>query len=127
MGSQNIIKKSTFACILRIVGIFMIFILTSCPIKASIKQTVNSQAPSGLTLKQTKLMLPSEAPCVLDIRENLEKVSHSNLDFSPLELLLAFLCSLFLSFPKEIVGVRLPLIYHSGLNNLFIFFKRFNL
>ncbi|ERJ57512.1 hypothetical protein [Sphingobacterium paucimobilis] len=112
---------------MRIIGIFMVFILTSCPIKASIKLSSTSQPSSGLTIKHSKLITPLEAPCVLEIKENLVKVGHSDIDFSPSVLLLAFFFVLFLGVPQKSSRVYPPRAYYYGSNNLFLFIKRFNL
>ncbi|MDR2283711.1 MAG: hypothetical protein LBE37_10900 [Sphingobacterium sp.] len=127
MNNLNAIKSSSLACVMRVLGIFMVFILTSCPIKASIKHSSTSQASSGLTIKQSKLVTSSEVPCVLEAKESLVKVGHSDIDFSPSVLLLAFFCFLFLGVPQNSSRVHLPRAYYSGSNNLFLFIKRFNL
>lgn len=127
MNNLCIIKSTSFACVMRVLGIFMIFILTSCPIKASIKHSSTSQASSGLTIKQSKLITSSEVPCVLETKENLVKIGYSNIDFSPSVLLLAFLCFLFLGVPQNSSRVHLPRGYYSDSNNLFLFIRRFNL
>lgn len=127
MNNLGVIKNSPFAFFLRIVGIFMVFILTSCPIKASIKQNSSQQTSSGLSVKQSKLITSSETRCVLDGKERVAKITNSDIEISPLVFVIAFFCFLFLSVSKKRVSIRLPQIPHSGANNLFIFFNRFNL
>ncbi|WP_139375224.1 hypothetical protein [Sphingobacterium nematocida] len=127
MSNFDIIKSSSFAFMLRIVGIFMVFILTSCPIKASIKQNSTQQASSGLGIKQSKLITSSEVRCVLDGKESVAKVTNSAIELSPSIVLITFFCFLFLSVSKNRVRIRLPQVPNSGTNNLFIFFNRFNL
>ena len=127
MNNLYTIKSSSFACVMRILGIFMVFILTSCPIKASIKHSSTPQASSGLTIKQSKIVTSSEVPCVLETKENVVKVGSSDIDFSPSVLLLAFLCFLFLGVSQNPSRVHLPRSHYSGSNNLFLFIRRFNL
>lgn len=123
------IKQDFVSNFLRCIGVFMIFVLTSCPIKASIKQNVfmESTETSTLPFKQTKISNSLTEACVTDLKETLQQGSVAISDFTPVVLLL-----LFLGFLSVVFDTVRALVYPRWFSpaysrSLLVFFNRFNL
>lgn len=121
------IKSDFFARFIRVLGIFMLFIFTSCPIKALIKYNATSPTSTDMASKQSKLITVSEVSCVLDNNEKVLTTSYTNLDVTAVAVLFLFLGFFLLYTVKEKQKKRLHLARYPDSNFLLIFFSRFNL